>query len=172
MVKASSYQQTRFGNFIDPVSMEGSIFKFSLMLSWLCCAQLFQSYPTLCDPMKYSPPGSSVHAILQARILEWVAISFSRGSSQPRGVAIISDFPPPLCSLLYQLHCPHPELFYQAIWCLSVPKNFPPKHLLKFSLKLMKKGDLFPGSPLYCHIKINFLSFTYGVYFILHTFFP
>ena len=35
---------------------------------------------TLCDPMDYSPPGSSVHGILQARILEWVAILFSRGS--------------------------------------------------------------------------------------------
>ena len=39
---------------------------------------------TLCDPMGCSPPGSSVHGILQARILEWVAISFSRGSSRPR----------------------------------------------------------------------------------------
>ena len=39
---------------------------------------------TLCDPMDYSPPGSSVHGISQARILEWVAISFSRRSSQPR----------------------------------------------------------------------------------------
>ena len=38
----------------------------------------------LCDPMDYSPPGSSVHGILQARILEWVAIPFSRESSQPR----------------------------------------------------------------------------------------
>ena len=37
-----------------------------------------QSCPTLCDPMDYSPPGSTVHGILQARILEWVAISFSR----------------------------------------------------------------------------------------------
>ena len=43
-----------------------------------------QSCGTLCDPMNYSPPGSSVHGIFQARILEWVAISFSRGSSQPR----------------------------------------------------------------------------------------
>ena len=39
---------------------------------------------TLCDPMDYSPPGSSVHGILQARILVWVAMPFSRGSSQPR----------------------------------------------------------------------------------------
>ena len=39
---------------------------------------------TLCDPMDCSPPGSSAHGILQARVLEWVAIPFSRGSSQPR----------------------------------------------------------------------------------------
>ena len=37
-----------------------------------------------CNPMDHSPPGSSVHGILQARILEWVAISYSRVSSQPR----------------------------------------------------------------------------------------
>ena len=43
-----------------------------------------QSCPTLCDSMYCSPPGSSVHGILQARILEWIVISFSRGSSQPR----------------------------------------------------------------------------------------
>ena len=39
---------------------------------------------TLCNPKDCSPPGSSVHGILQARILEWVAISSSRGSFQPR----------------------------------------------------------------------------------------
>ena len=44
----------------------------------------------LCDPMDCSPPGSSVHGILQARILEWVAISFSRGSSRPRDQTQIS----------------------------------------------------------------------------------
>ena len=43
-----------------------------------------QSYLTLCDPMDYSPLDSSVPEILQARILEWVAIPFSRGSSRPR----------------------------------------------------------------------------------------
>ena len=45
---------------------------------------------TLCDPMDCSPPGSSLHGILQARILEWVAISFSRGSSQPRDWTCVS----------------------------------------------------------------------------------
>ena len=43
-----------------------------------------QSCPTLCDPMDCSPPGSSIHGILQARILKWVAIPFSKGPSQPR----------------------------------------------------------------------------------------
>ena len=43
-----------------------------------------QSCLTLCDPMACSPPGSSIHRIFQVRILEWVAISYSMGSSQPR----------------------------------------------------------------------------------------
>ena len=43
-----------------------------------------QSCPTLCDSMDCSLPSSSLHGILQARVLEWVAISFSRGSSRPR----------------------------------------------------------------------------------------
>ena len=45
---------------------------------------------TLCDPVDGSPPGSSVPGILQARILEWVAISFSRGSSLPRNQTQVS----------------------------------------------------------------------------------
>ena len=49
-----------------------------------------QSCPTQCDPMDCSPPESSVHGILQARILEWVVISFSRASSQPRDRTQIS----------------------------------------------------------------------------------
>ena len=48
------------------------------------CAKLLQSYLTLCNPMDSSPPGSFVHGILQARVLEWVAMPFSRESSQPR----------------------------------------------------------------------------------------
>ena len=49
-----------------------------------------QSCPTLCDPMDCSLPGSSVHGISHARILEWVAVSFSRGSSRPRDRTHIS----------------------------------------------------------------------------------
>ena len=54
---------------------------FSFM-KWLKVL-VVQWIPTLCDPMDCSPPGSSVHGILQARILEWVAMPSSRGSSQP-----------------------------------------------------------------------------------------
>ena len=51
-------------------------------ISWV--SEVAPSCPTLCNPMDCSPPGSLVHGIFQAWILEWVAISFSRGSSQPR----------------------------------------------------------------------------------------
>ena len=49
-----------------------------------CACSVALSCRTLCDPMDYSPPGSSVHGIIPARILEWVAISSSRGPSRPR----------------------------------------------------------------------------------------
>ena len=54
---------------------------------WVLVAQLCL---TLCNPMDYSPPGSSVHEIFQPRTLEWDAISFSRGSSQPRDQTWVS----------------------------------------------------------------------------------
>ena len=53
-------------------------------------ALVAQLCPTLCDPMDCSPPGSSVHGILQVRILEWFAISYSRGSSQPKDGTLVS----------------------------------------------------------------------------------
>ena len=53
-------------------------------------AKSLQSCLTLCDPMGCSPPGFSVHGILQARILEWVAVLFTRGSSQPRDQTHVS----------------------------------------------------------------------------------
>ena len=57
----------------------------SFMLCWVS-----QSRPTLCDPMDCSPPGSSVHGISQAIILEWVTVPFSRGSSQSRDWTLLS----------------------------------------------------------------------------------
>ena len=55
----------------------------------VCCVVASHVH-LLCDPMDCSPPGSSVHGILQARILEWVAISFFRGSFQHRDQTLVS----------------------------------------------------------------------------------
>ena len=55
-----------------------------------CAMQSLQACPTLHDPMGCSPPGSSDHGILQARILEWVAMPSSRGSSWPRDQTQVS----------------------------------------------------------------------------------
>ena len=67
----------------------------------LACVRVksLQSCLTLCHPIYCSPPGSSVHRILQARILEWVAIPFSRGSSLPRDRTCLLNFR----QILYQL---------------------------------------------------------------------
>ena len=54
------------------------------------CVLVTELYLTLCDPMDCSPPGSSIHGTLQVRILEWVAIPFSRGSSWPRDQTLVS----------------------------------------------------------------------------------
>ena len=61
----------------------------------LCCLEIsvlksFQSCLTLCDPMDYNPPASSVHGILLARILEWVAMPSPRGSFGPRDLTYVS----------------------------------------------------------------------------------
>ena len=53
--------------------------------------KVIQACLTVCHPMDCNLPGSSVHGILQARILEWVAVSFSRGSSRPRDRTQVSS---------------------------------------------------------------------------------
>ena len=63
-------------------------FLFSLCVN----VKSLQLCPTLSDPRDCSSPGSSVHGILQARILEWVPMSTSRGSSQPRDQTLVSYF--------------------------------------------------------------------------------
>ena len=64
--------------------INGSIIFISVTHKLLFYCSVVQLCPNLCDPVDCSPPGSSVHGISQARILEWVDIPFSRGSSQPR----------------------------------------------------------------------------------------
>ena len=73
--------------------IEDHLFKNSRLWSNLCvcvCVLVAQSCLIVCDSTDYSLPGSSVHGIFQAKILDWVAIPFSRGSSQPRDQTLVS----------------------------------------------------------------------------------
>ena len=71
------WSQCRLSIPLSPAKPLSSFLHITSLHAYLSC-------PTLCNPMDCSPPGSSVHGTLQARILEWVAISSSRGFSQPR----------------------------------------------------------------------------------------
>ena len=73
----------RFSSFISTITSYVAFLTYKWSeLKW--SENITQSYQILCNPMNRSPPGSSVHGLLQARILEWVAMSSSRASSQPR----------------------------------------------------------------------------------------
>ena len=112
-----------------------------------------QSCPTPCDPMDCSLPGASVHGIFQVRILEWVAISFSKGSSwsgiEPTSSALQA------CSLLLsQQGSPYSPTYFPAIMCNS---SLPPYLLsctpsspaiLALLLLLKDPQGVFPSRPL------------------------
>ena len=81
------HDQKKIQSFLPILSSISSIHHLNFLYSFetgYVCVKLLQSRPTLHDPMDYNMPGSSVHGILQARILQWVAMPFSRGSSRPR----------------------------------------------------------------------------------------
>ena len=87
---------------------EASFWGWAASLLFSCkehmlCAKSLQSCPTLCDPMYWSPPGSSVHGILQSRIQQWVAISFSNVKS---------------CKELYIYIHTHTHLVYEQMYSL------------------------------------------------------
>ena len=80
---------------------------FVIILIVYCVCSVIQSCPTLWDPMNCSPPGYSVHGILQARILEWIAMPSSRRSSQPRDRTQVS----------------HIASGFFTVWATRKPKN-------------------------------------------------
>ena len=89
-----------------------------------------KSFLTLQPHELYSPPGSSVHGMFQARILEWVAVSFSRGSSWPRGQTCISC----ISSIIRQI------LFIaSATWPLKATRSYK-------NPKPFMNGDIFESS--------------------------
>ena len=103
------------------------------------CAKSLQSSPTLCDLMDGSPPGSSVHGILQAQILEWIAMPSSRGSSQPRDQTSISYVSCTGRWVLYHLHhlgSPFPNGPHPNLKAVPVLQNV--KHWLVISIILAR----------------------------------
>ena len=76
------------------IQRRSAFFSLSILCVWGAGmwseSEVAQLCLALCDPMDCSPPGSSVHGIFQSRVLEWLAISFSRGSSRPRDWTLVS----------------------------------------------------------------------------------
>ena len=81
------------------------IFFFLYVCCAMCYAQLLQSFLTLCDPMDYSPAGSSVHGIFLARILEWVAISTSRNGECSIDIANLMPVWTFILKIFYYFSC-------------------------------------------------------------------
>ena len=81
----------------EVISCNSQMYLVGSEVKW---SEVAQSCLTLCDPMDCSQPGSSVHGIFQAWILEWVAVSFSRESFQPRDWTHISRVPFIGCAML------------------------------------------------------------------------
>ena len=81
-------EQEQFHFCLCPVNFL-SVYQSVILIKW-SASEVAQSCPTLCDPMDCSLSGSSIHGIFQARLLEWIAIFFSRGSSWPRNQTRVS----------------------------------------------------------------------------------
>ena len=120
-------------------------------------AKLLQSCPTLCNPIDYSLPGSSVHGILQARILKWVAMPFARGSSRPKdrtcdscllrcqegSLPLVSPEPPqPNCEFQIELN----SLPYKSQWksVFLLRKHFGENYFSLASFSYILHGHLIP----------------------------
>ena len=81
------------------------------------CVLVTQACPTLCNPTDCSPPGFSAHGILQARILEWIAIPFSRGTSQPRDWALVSCLTGKFFTIWATKKAEHRRIDAFELWC-------------------------------------------------------
>ena len=122
-------------------------------------AKSLQSCPTLWDPMDCKPPGSSVHGILQAKILEWVAISFSRGSSWLRDQSLVSSIPCIRSRVLYHYHhLGSPSVYIHTYIWRESEQIWP-------NIKLSSKMTFKLLTILLHLLSMFFLfSFSYGVY--------
>ena len=141
----------------DIIELETIMRSFSGQRSWnlgMCGCSGAQSCLTLCDPVDCSPPGSSVLGILQARTLEWVDISSSRGYSWPR-----------LCSVIVPLFPPESSFLLDSLD--PVFKNFPFTHILpqlcfiflfSFTSKSLQRPVIVSGLTPYVHSSLHSLQ--------------
>ena len=128
---------------------------FKILFIFNSCVWLVtQLCPTLWDPMGCSPPGSSMHGILQARILKWVAFPFSRESSQPKDQTQVSCIAGGFCttrkSQEYWSGLPYPS-----------PGNLPNPRI-KTRSPALQAGSLpfeLPGKPIFNLILMNLCIF-------------
>ena len=102
----------------------------SVFLVWML---ITQSCPILCDPMDCSPPGSSAHGILQARILEWAALPFSRGPSWPKDGTRVSCTVGRFFTIWATLLINMKWVFMAAV--TSQGEEFEPEHLSTYSVQ-------------------------------------
>ena len=113
--KGNSLQPFCLVSSMDRGAWWATVYGVTKSQTWLSdkmCAKSL-SCVQLCNPMDCSPPGSSVHGILQARILEWVAISFYRGSSQSRDWSQVSCIAGRFFTI-FTRH--HPLLAWKLFW--------------------------------------------------------
>ena len=118
-----------------------SLITVVLLFSLLSCVWL------CCNPMDYSPLGYSVHGISQARILEWVAISICRGSSQPRDQNCISCIKGTLFTTVVQSLSPVQLFVTPGFSILHYPPEFAQTHVHWVDDTIQPPHPLFPPSP-------------------------
>ena len=102
-----------------------STFILLIMIIIIATAKLLQSWPTLCDPIDGSPPGSPIPGILQARILEWVAIALSNGWKQKVKVKSLSRVRPSATPWTAALQAPPSMGFSRQEYWSGVPLPSP-----------------------------------------------
>ena len=91
---------------------------YSRSLLFILYMSVAQSCPTFCDPMHYNLPGSSVQGNLQARLQEWVAIPFSRGSSHPRDRTLVSH----IAGRFFTIRATREDILYRVVYICYAPK--------------------------------------------------
>ena len=103
------------------------------ILFFIVCAKSFESYLSLCDPIDYSPPCFSDHGILQARVLEWIAMPSRKGSFWPRDRAHVSVTPALACGF-FTTTTTWEALFFTVVTSIYTSTNsaggFPFIHIL------------------------------------------